>query len=213
MASPATVLICFAMKEEAGAFGKAASSHPNVSILVTGIGRKNTALALNKFLGTTTPARVLTCGFAGGLDPELASGAVVFETTDALLQQQLSVAGAKPARFLCSDRIATTAVEKSKLRAETSADAVEMESAAVHAICRERGIPCATVRVISDAAGEDLPLDFNQLARPDMSLDYLKLAGAIAKAPGKIAALMNLQRKTRAAGENLAQVLAKLLFA
>ena len=123
------------------------------------------------------------------------------------------MAGAKPARFYCSDRIATTAVEKSKLRAETAADAVEMESAAVHAICRERGIPCATVRVISDAAGEDLPLDFNQLARPDMSLDYLKLAGAIAKAPGKIGALMNLQRKTRAAGENLAQVLAKLLFA
>jgi adenosylhomocysteine nucleosidase len=128
------------------------------------------------------------------------------------MQGKLLAAGAKPARFHSVERIATTVGEKSKLRDQTRADAVEMESAAVHAICRERGIPCATVRVISDTAGEDLPLDFNQIARHDLSLDYLKLALAIARSPGKIRALMRLQRQTQTAAENLAQVLAKLLF-
>jgi hypothetical protein len=78
-------------------------------------------------------------------------------------------------------------------------------------VCRERGIPCATVRVISDTANEDLPLDFNQLSRPDMSLDFGKLALAVAKSPGKIGALLRLQKQTQLAAEALAATLAKVI--
>ena len=86
-----------------------------------------------------------------------------------------------------------------------------MESASIHAVCRERGIPCATVRVISDTAGEDLPLDFNTLSKPDKNLDFGKLFLAVAKSPGKIGALMELQKKTKLAAENLAEVLSKII--
>jgi adenosylhomocysteine nucleosidase len=154
----------------------------------------------------------LTCGFAGGLNPDLKLGDVVFETSDETLRAKLLGAGAKPSKIFCADRIATTVAEKKKLRAETGADAVEMESAAIHAVCRERGIPCATVRVISDTASEDLPLDFNALAKPDKNLDFGKLFLAIAKSPGKISALMELQKKTKFAAEQLAGVLGKIVW-
>jgi nucleoside phosphorylase len=148
------------------------------------------------------------------LNPDLKIGDTVFEvqSPESKVQSLLLAAGAKSAKFFCADRIATTVAEKQKLRAETGADAVEMESAAIHAVCAEQGIPCATVRVISDTAQEDLPLDFNALAKPDKSIDFGKLAWAIAKSPGKIGALMALQKKTKFAAEQLAAVLAKAVF-
>jgi adenosylhomocysteine nucleosidase len=231
-------IICFALKEEAAPFRKIAAGGllrgQPVSILLTGIGRQNAEKSAREFLAGgagTPPDLVLTCGFAGGLNPDLKLGEVVFEVfpggsrreeaqiesgihsepPDVGCHEKLAAAGARPVKFFCADRIATTVAEKKKLHAETGADAVEMESAAIHAVCRERGIPCATVRVISDTAGEDLPLDFNALARPDKNLDFGKLFLAIARSPGKIGALMELQKKTQFAAEQLADVLKKII--
>jgi adenosylhomocysteine nucleosidase len=227
-----SVLICFALKEEAAPFRKIAAGKTGITILLTGIGRQNAEKSLREFLagGASVPASrtwpveacsrlagtlappdlVLTCGFAGGLNPDLKLGDVIFETSDETLRAKLLGAGAKPLKIFCADRIATTVAEKKKLRAATGTDAVEMESAAIHAVCRERGIPCATVRVISDTASEDLPLDFNALTKPDKNLDFRKLFFAIAKSPGKIGALMQLQKKTKFAAGQLAEVLAKI---
>ncbi len=204
-------LVCFALKEEAAPFRKLSTGRTDVSILVTGIGKANSERALRRFLQTASPNRVFTCGFAGGLDPKLQTGDVVFATTDSALTEALTRSGARPAVFACVDRIATTVFEKQLLRANTQADAVEMESEMIHVICQERGIPCATVRVISDAAAEDLPLDFNQLSNPDQSLNFGKLALAIAKSPGKIPELLRLGRNTKHAAAQLAATLHRVL--
>ena len=254
----AATLVCFALKEEAASFRKLVTDNSEISILITGVGRQNAEKSIRDFLANrcgranapvsrpqdhlpdqarlartlAPPSLVLTCGFAGGLNPDLKPGEVVFEVANAPLAlslsppsgervsvrtgeglfSELSAAGAKRVKFFCADRIVITAAEKKKLRAETGADAVEMESEAIHAICRERGIPCATVRVISDTAHEDLPLDFNALAKPDKNLDFGKLAWAIAKSPGKIPKLMELQKKTKFAAQQLAAVLEKMIL-
>jgi adenosylhomocysteine nucleosidase len=204
-------LVCFALKEEARAFQKLTAGREEVSILVTGIGRTNAERTLVEQLNQFTPRLLLTCGFAGGLDPAFKPGDVLCSTDDSPLRDKLQTAGAKPVKFFCATRIATTVAEKLELRRTTGADAVEMESAAIHNVCRERGIPCATVRAISDTANEDLPLDFNQLSKPDLSLDYVRLLGAIAKAPGKIPALLRLQKNSKLAAQQLAEVLATVI--
>jgi adenosylhomocysteine nucleosidase len=210
--SERTTLVCLALKEEAAAFRKISAGKSDASILVTGIGRKNAEKSVCGFLSDNTAERVFTCGFAGGLNPQLAIGDVVFFAEEPALREKLLVIGAKPTKFFCADRIATTVAEKEKLRAETGADAVEMESEAIHKVCRERGIPCATVRAISDTAHEDLPLEFNQLAKPDLSLDYARLALAIVRSPAKIPALLRLQKNSRFAAQQLAAVLAKVIW-
>lgn len=212
--APGSVLVCFALPEEARPFRQTARSLGHVRIVLTGMGRTNTERAVAPLLAAEPPAAVFTCGFAGGLDPALATGTILFESGNDALSARLGRAGLRPGRFHGATRMAITAAEKAALRRDTGADAVEMESSVVHDLCRARGVPCATVRVISDAAGEDLPLDFNALTTPDMRIHVGRLAFAVLGAPWKIPALLRLQRQTataaRALGEQLARVLREL---
>jgi len=205
-------LICFAVKEEAAPFLKLVKNHPSVSVLVTGMGRKNSERALLQSLPKSLPGLVLTCGFAGALDPRLKIGDVVFEADlESRLAPALQEAGAAPAKFHCASRVATTIAEKTALRKSTGADVVEMESQFIRQLCREKKIPSATIRGISDSALDDLPLDFNELMTDDDTLSFSKLAVALMKSPGKIPQLIQLQKNTRLAAQNLADVLEKLL--
>jgi hypothetical protein len=72
-------------------------------------------------------------------------------------------------------------------------------------------VRCATVRVISDIADENLPLDFNALTTPEMTMDFFKLAMAVAKSPGRIPSLLRLQRQTATAAKALAEALAGIV--
>ena len=207
-----STLVCFAVKEEALEFGRATQQRADVVTLITGMGRRNAERAIRESLGKHRPALVLSCGFAGGLDRQLASGAVIFSCDgEIVLQNKLLQAGARPVRFHCAERVAPTAAEKAKLREKAGADAVEMESEVIGAVCREHKIPFATVRVILDTADEDLPLDFNQFMTGDDRMDFLKLVGAVLKSPRKIGALMKLQKQAQAAAAALSRVLMQVL--
>jgi nucleoside phosphorylase len=252
----ARLLLSFALKEESRAFQRLAVACADLHVLLTGIGKRNAESAIRKALAEQSPRLVLTCGFAGGLNPELAVGTVVFSVDENLasplnrlptppkegnqvsdvfgqlpscegsgvgsvtqvfalqpdrLTSVLVAAGARPAKFHCAERVAACAETKRALRLSTGADAVEMESGIIRAICGQHKIPSATVRVISDDANHDLPLDFNRLMDSDQNLRYGKLTAALLRSPGKIGTLLNFQKQTQAAAEKLAHVLVKVL--
>ena len=212
MTVPRPVLVCFAVPEEAGPFRRLIGARADITVLVTGMGPRNAGKAVRAALPTVQPRLVLTCGFAGGLDPELVTGTVVFAAAETGgLAQALVALGARPVRFHCAARVAVTASQKEALRRKTGADAVEMESEVIRAVCREQEIPSATVRVISDAAGEDLPLDFNRLMTPEQTLDYGKVVWAVLSSPGRIGGLLKLQRQTKAAAQTLAVALLRVM--
>jgi len=201
------VLFCFAVEQEAKFV-----SQKGMEILITGMGRENAERRLHAALKREPYQLVLSCGFAGALNPSLTTGTVVFATDeDAGMTPALLAAGACPVRFHCADRVAATVAEKRHLWESTGADAVEMESQIIRAICRAHGIPSATIRVISDAANEHLPLDFNALMTVEQKLNYAKLILALLGSPGKIPALLRLQRQTQSAAKNLAAVLSKVI--
>ena len=220
------VLFCFAVEQEAkffvqparerlvAGFGRddAALRFRAMEKLFTGIGRENAERQLHARLREESYQLVLSCGFAGGLNPYLTTGTVVFSADeDAGLTDALLAAGACPVRFHCSTRVAITVEEKRELWHSTGADAVEMESSIIRAICRAHGIPSATIRVISDAADENLPLDFNALLTADQQLNYPRLVLALLTSPSRIPALLRLQRQTQLAARRLAEVLLRLV--
>ncbi len=202
------MLVCFAVRTEVGKTLAATGTR----VLVTGMGQRNAEASLLRELAIRTPAAVLTCGFAGALNPELALGDVLFSHDPELtIADGLLSSGARPGRFRLTQQVVVRAEEKALLHSLTGADAVEMESIAIRAICRKRGIPSATIRVILDTATEDLPVDFNRLMTGSMTLSYPRLFWQILRQPGLIRGLRKLQHDAAVAADRLDKVLARLL--
>ena len=226
-------LIFFAMPGEAGPFLRAAAAIlpgpvraplPDGAqgaqrftlgiheVWVTGVGPVNAARVGRIAIGQFQPARVITAGVAGALDPAHRVGEVFHDAeSETGLDPLLHRAGSRRGRIVMRDRIAVTAADKAALRAETGADLVEMESAALRGLAFAAGIPSATVRAVSDTAGHDLPLDFNAVYTPNMRLSPFQLGAAIARAPWKIPALIRLGGNARTASTRLAAVLVSLI--
>jgi adenosylhomocysteine nucleosidase len=207
----APVLVCFAFEAEAKPFRKLIRNRTDVRVLVTGMGRRNTERAIESALNAERPARVFTCGIAGGLDPTLRIGDIVFQTRDEEIAGKLRRAGAKARAITCETRVAITAAEKAALRERTKADAVEMESACIQEACAQQQIACATVRAISDAANDELPLDMNLLWTGGKNLNPVKLTLAILKSPQKIPALLRLGKNSAIATRQLGRVLSRVI--
>lgn len=202
-------LITFALPEEAAPYRRRLAGRDLAEILLTGIGWVNARQSVVTALRVRRPSYVLTCGFAGGLDPALKRSELVYRAAPAFPNaSRLEALGARRVRFHSSDRVVVTAEEKALLRRQTRADAVEMESEAIQDICGGEGIPAATVRVISDAAGEDMPMDFNRFLRPDRSLALGPLVFEVARSPMLIPRLLVFRRQTNTAARRLADLLA-----
>ena len=206
-------LIVFASKKEAHFLPKTIKKDPYATILITGIGPRNTQFSFQKALAIYTPNFVLTCGFAGGLNPDHSIGTVLYETTSqffnpAAFQKAKTIQG----KFTHSDRILITSEEKQSLFKKKQADAVEMESKTIHLICKKQQIPCATIRVISDRADESLPIDYNQVMTPDFKVNLSKLTLTLIKSPYRIYSLIRFHKQTVFAANALARAIEQIIF-
>ena len=209
---PGPALVLFAVPDEARPFRRLAS--PQAVVAVSGMGRRHAAQALESAVARHRPSLVLTCGFAGGLNPRWKSGDLLGSADPGFpLTPHFADAGIREAVILCHDRIAVRALEKAALFRQTGADAVEMESEEIRARCRALGLPSATLRVISDEAGTDLPVDFNRLVNADQQLRLTRLVAHVLTHPGTIPGLLRLQKSCALAARHLAEALDRILRA
>jgi len=194
-----------------------------VAVLLTGMGGENAAKAMSSI-----PLEIhdvcISSGLAGSLDVQLTPGDVVTarstETTgesckaasDTILVDLAVACGAKAVNVsLTSEKIIATAEEKEGLSRKGSI--VEMETTHILTAATQRHVPCVAVRAISDAADEDLPVDFARILDSHGRLKMGGLLKEVGLSPYRIPLLLQFGRQSRAAGKSLADFLDRYISA
>jgi adenosylhomocysteine nucleosidase len=188
----------------------------------SGVGLERARRRAGELVAAERPEAVLVTGIAGGLRPGLAVGEVLvpaevaaesgerYATTLAASIGGVVVAG----RLVSTHTAATTRAAKAALRRRYEADAVDMESAAVAAVCVERGVRWLCIRAISDSAEGELPAEALALTDVDGRPRLGAAARYVLRHPAGISPLLRLGRDARgaatAAAEKVAAVVALL---
>lgn len=157
------VVVTFARPEESGAFRRKVETlkkghcgtlpawrglfgETEVTIVHTGIGPAAAERAIREVIEREMPRKVVSAGFAGGLDPALRVG-------DTLISDSAAVIFSREIPL-------ETPEQKAAAFRETGARIVDMETAVISAACAAAGIPFVAVRAVSDSADEPLPVPF-----------------------------------------------------
>jgi adenosylhomocysteine nucleosidase len=180
----------------------------------TGIGTRRARDATTRLLDTVPVEHVLVVGIAGGMGPSrvgdvLIPATVVDKETGAEYHPS-PLGGAEPrGRLVTHDDFDMGDDEHARLVAHGFV-AVDMETAAVAAVCAERGRPWLAVRAISDLVGVT-PGDVIGLAKADGSPDLGASARYLLTKPWRIPKLVRLGRDSVRAARAAARTAADLL--
>jgi adenosylhomocysteine nucleosidase len=156
----------------------------------------------------------VSTGYCGALDNKLKPLGIVVasKVNGSTVNQPVVGLDYVGGPILSQDRVACMTEEKSRLR-ETGAIAVEMEAAGVAQVAREADFPFYCIRVVTDAASEDLPLDFNKMRDAAGRFSMARILAAAARRPGRILpGLMKLQRTSKGASLALGDFIANCRF-
>jgi len=191
-----------------------------IEVVLTGIGGNacKQTLARRDLPRGPKPDLVVSSGLAGALSQQLKPGDLIAPRKARTLKNDANAdaneepwshsikQGALPIDTLITvDRVVQTASEKTRLG--FFGEAVDMESAIIMSHCAEAVVPVVTIRAISDAADEDLPIDFDRCLTPQGAVKPLTLVNAIVRSPGNLPHLVRFGRQSNMAARKLAEFL------
>ena len=205
----------FALEFESAGFRAAMQSRMCVSVWTLGVMGGRAAQALEKLVHKNRPALVISAGFSGALQPNIPIGTLVLgeNFTDSDVARHLILpAGFLVGRIVTADEIVESAAQKMALGLESGALAVDLESAHLHAVCSKLGIPIVSIRCITDAMEQDIPLPRHLLMDPESSRpDPGSIFRYLFRHPAKVPEFASLVRNARAAQAALANGLNDIL--
>ena len=194
------------------------SGSASVVAATTGMGTAGAAEAARRMLDAGDVDHVIVVGIAGGIDDRLAIGDVI---RPAIVIDGASGAEYRPhppdgesdppgeGALHTSDEFIVDPERVATLR-DRGVIAMDMETAAVAAVCEERGCPWSVVRAISDRSSDGMADEaVFELAHPDGSPNFRAVARFVARHPGRIPQLVRLGRDANVATSAAARAAAE----
>ena len=208
-----------------------------VALAISGAGGKNAAKAAEMLMAGHQPAWVISAGFAGGLcagfrrgeilvadrlldghgnqvtlDPKKVPGTLSAQGENChqeTVPGTFSAPGVRVGGLLSWDRPVRLPQDKKTLGRRYGALAVDMETFAVAAACRSRGVRFLAARVISDELNDELPREVGNLLNQKTGAARLgAAAGALFNRPSSFKDLWKLKENALVASDRLAKFLA-----
>jgi adenosylhomocysteine nucleosidase len=166
---------------------------------------------------------VVSAGFCGGLDPRLrrhdlvmAERIVDLEGRELDVPKSLDLSALRlpgrphVGRIVSADALVRRPADKRALGQRCGALAVDLESHAVAEVCRQAGIPCLVLRVVSDAVDDELPVEVAGLARQKTTAARFGAAFAsVWNRPGSLKDMVRLKENALVASDRLAAFVAE----
>jgi nucleoside phosphorylase len=189
----------------AGALLSGAVGRIEVVAATTGIGTRAAARAARRVLDSGPLDRLVVVGIAGGIGPSVGIGDLVvpdlvIDLATGAEHRPAPLGDAGPRGVLAtSDELLVDPGEVARLE-RRGVVAIDMETAAIAAVCEERRCPWSVFRAISDRAddGSTDPAVFG-LAGPDGAPNLPALARFLLTRPWRVPQLVRLGRGLRVA--------------
>lgn len=210
-----------------------------VTLVQSGIGRKNAVKATNLLLDTMRVNLLISSGVAGGVKRGIRVGDLVigenvsytgqsdFENEDLQLESsfQCKKENVQLARefskgieqkthygdFLTVDRVISHAKTKKKIGESGPFLSVDMESAAVAEVASGRDVDFTAIRSISDDVEDNLQLDGDDMITDQGKVKVAALALKVMRRPQTLGMLMRLNEQTKIASKNLASFMSQFI--
>jgi adenosylhomocysteine nucleosidase len=202
-----------------------------VTVLITGVGLEAAAQAMDLMMRMADKDQYfdvcISSGLAGALCETLSVGDIIAPKeivvelkhagqgaerleVDGELRQLALVRGARNANCLfTTDEILVKASQKKSCASR--AQSVDMESFEIVKAASAWGARCVVIRAISDAATEDLPINFNLTLSDQKEVSLSKVLMEVAKNPFALPSLVRFGRQSKRAGGLLAEFLENYL--
>jgi adenosylhomocysteine nucleosidase len=193
-----------------------------ILIAECGVGQAAAARAAADVIALHQPQWIISAGFAGALVDALPRGHILMP--DAIVDEQgqefnvgfqLSPEALAQSpklhvgKLLTVKEVVRTEAQKRALSEQYDALAVDMETAAIAKVCREQKTRFLSIRIISDAVEDELPLEIEKLMQPGtLARKAGRLAGAIWNRPSSVKDMWQLREDAIKYADRLAKFLA-----
>jgi adenosylhomocysteine nucleosidase len=197
----------------AGSIGKVA-----IEVLHTGVGCAIAEKRLRKYLERSVPDFVIAAGFAGATVKGCSIGDVVLASnrSDAALlaaaEKNLTPLRPRKGNLFTAPEMIDSLTGRAELWSREQAIAIDMETATIETICRERGLRLLSLRVLSDTPEEPFPLPARVLFDVQRQRTMARrLVRYLVSRPSSMIRLIRFSRQIRRARKSLTTALLTVL--